>query len=469
MNILDKDVSKIIETVGGEDNISSLTHCITRLRFDLKDESKVDKKELESISLVKGSFSANGQFQVIIGTGTVNKVYKRIMELYNIKNMTSEDKKKVSEKNLNILQKFVKILGDIFIPILPAIVATGLLLGLNNILVGKGVFFEGKSVIDVYPNWKDFSEIVNLIAGTTFVFLPGLVGWSAVTRLGGNPILGIILGLMMIHPSLMSANSALNLPEMPQWNLFGLHIDKIGYQGQVLPVLIASYILVKIENFLKKHIKEDFQLLLVAPITLLLTGFIVFIIIGPISMKIGILITDSIVKLFESYGAVAGGIYAGINSLLVVTGMHHTFIALDLQLIASVGMTYLWPVRIMSNIAQGSAALAMAYTKKDNKFKSLCITSAVSAFLGVTEPAMFGINIRYKFPFVISMIGASIGGFIVALNKTTGTIGIGGLPAFLNIPTKFWPSYFFAMGITISVTFILTIIYSKYKKIDNDK
>lgn len=352
MNILDKDISKIIETVGVEDNISSLTHCITRLRFDLKDESKVDKKELESISLVKGSFSANGQFQVIIGTGTVNKVYKRIMELYNIKNMTSEDKKKVSEKNLNILQKFVKILGDIFIPILPAIVATGLLLGLNNILVGKGVFFEGKSVIDVYPNWKDFSEIVNLIAGTTFVFLPGLVGWSAVTRLGGNPILGIILGLMMIHPSLMSANSALNLPEMPQWNLFGLHIDKIGYQGQVLPVLIASYILVKIENFLKKHIKEDFQLLLVAPITLLLTGFIVFIIIGPISMKIGILITDSIVKLFESYGAVAGVIYAGINSLLVVTGMHHTFIALDLQLIASVGMTYLWPVRIMSNIAQ---------------------------------------------------------------------------------------------------------------------
>lgn len=462
MNFNDQDIKNILNCIGGDNNINSVTHCITRLRFDLKNEKLINTDALEKLPLVKGSFLANGQFQIIIGPGLVNKVYSRLVEITNIKEMTSEEKKKVSEKNLSWFQKFVKVLGDIFIPILPAIVSAGLLLGINNILVGKDVFFTGKSLIEVYPQWKDFSEIVNLIAGTTFVFLPGLVGWSAVKKLGGSPLLGIILGLMMIHPSLISVNAALRLETPPQWNIFGLMVDKVGYQGQVLPVLIAAFILVKIEKFLKEKIKESFQLLLVAPITLLLTGFIVFIIIGPLSLKVSILITDSILKLFDNFGALAGGIYAGINSLLVVTGMHHTFIALDLQLIAAVGMTYLWPVRIMSNIAQGAATLAMTFTQNDKKFKSLCITSAISAFLGVTEPAMFGVNIRFKYPFVISMIGAAFGGFIVALNKVEGTIGIGGLPAFLNIPSKFWNVYFLAMGVTILISFICTLIYGKY-------
>lgn len=463
MKITDREVIGIIEQVGGNENILSVTHCITRLRFALKEQRKVNIENLEKNPLVKGSFLANGQFQVIIGPGLVDKVYKRLSEITGAKQMSKDDKKNLAEKDLNILQKAIKILGDIFIPILPAIVSAGLLLGLNNILVGKDVVFVGKSIIEVYPQWRGFSEIVNLIAGTTFVFLPGLVGWSAVTRLGGTPLLGIVMGLMLIHPSLMSANAALRQATMPQWNLFGLGVSKIGYQGQVLPVLIAAYLLVKVEDYLKRKIPEAFQLLLVAPITLLITGFTVFTIIGPVSMVIGKFITDSVVNLFHTYGPAAGAIYSGINALLVVTGMHHTFIALDLQLIAAVGMTYLWPVRVMSNISQGAAAFAMMYTQKDKKFKSLCATSAISAFLGVTEPAMFGVNIRYKYPFVISMIGAALGGFVVALNRIEGTIGIGGLPAFLNISSKFWGSYFTAMGITIISTFTLTIIYAKYK------
>ncbi|WP_200416554.1 PTS system trehalose-specific EIIBC component [Virgibacillus salexigens] len=466
MGVAKKSIEEIVQAIGGKENINKASHCVTRLRFSLKDESVVDTETLEEVDLVKGSFSANGQYQVIIGQGTVDKAYKVLLEVTGLQESSKAEVKDEANEKLNPFQKLVKLLGDIFIPILPAIVTAGLLLGLNNILIGEGVFYDGKSVIDVHTQWKGFSEIVNLIANTAFTFLPGLIGWSAVKRFGGSPLLGIVLGLMLIHPNLMNANEALQQDVLPQWDLFGLGVNQIGYQGQVLPVLFAAWLLAFLEKWLRKIVPDSIQLLVVAPVALLVTGFAAFIFIGPVMLTVGTAVTDGVMAIFGNLGGAAGFIYAGINSLLVVTGMHHPFIALDLQLIAAVGMTYLWPVRVMSNIAQGSAALAMMFVTKKKTLKGTALTSSISAFLGVTEPAMFGINIRFKFPFVFAMIGAAFAGMIVAMNNVEGTIGIGGLPAFLNISPNFWSVYFLATVMAIVIPFILTLVYAKVKHKD---
>jgi trehalose PTS system EIIBC or EIIBCA component len=360
MSVDQKQVSQIIDAIGGKDNISAATHCVTRLRFALADEGKVDKEALESIDLVKGSFSTNGQFQVVIGQGTVDKVYKELVSQTGVGEASKDDVKKASEKHLNPLQRAIKTLADIFIPILPAIVTAGLLMGINNILTGPGIFFD-EALIEVYPQWADVASIINLIANTAFVFLPGLIGWSAVNRFGGSPLLGIVLGLMLVHPDLLNAWGYGAAEEIPTWNLFGLEVQKVGYQGQVLPVLLASYVLSKIEVFLRKLIPDAFQLLLVAPITLLVTGLVSFIAIGPITFAIGNVITDAVVGIFNVAPIVGGLIYGGLYAPLVITGMHHTFLAVDLQLIGNTGGTFLWPMVALSNIAQGTAALAMMF------------------------------------------------------------------------------------------------------------
>ncbi|WGU94473.1 PTS system trehalose-specific EIIBC component [Paenibacillus dendritiformis] len=470
MAIKRKSVEQIIEAVGGSDNISDVIHCITRLRFSLRDEGKVNKEALDKNDLVKGSFSTNGQFQVVIGQGLVDKVHKELVQIAGMAETSTPAPAQgtappVGEaKKINPLQRFVKVLGDIFIPLLPAIVTSGLLLGLNNLLVGPGIFYAEKSLIEVYPAWEGFADIVSLIASTAFTFLPGLIGWSAVKRFGGSPLLGIVLGLMLIHPSLSPASDALSSGDIPRWDLFGLSINKIGYQGQVIPVLLSSFLLARIELLLRKRIPDSIQLLLVAPIALLVTGFITFAVIGPVTFHIGNAISDAVVAMFHHFGWLAGFIYAGIGALLVMTGMHHTFLALDLQLISSIGTTYLWPVIVMSNIAQGAAALAMMFASKDDKLRGTALTSGISAFLGVTEPAMFGVNIRFKFPFISAMIGAACAGMLVAWKHVTASsIGIGGIPAFLSIFTDFWGIYFIAMGIAVAVPFVLTLLFAKVK------
>jgi len=459
-----KQVSEIIEAIGGKENIAAATHCVTRLRFALVDEGKVDKEKLESIDLVKGSFSTSGQFQVVIGQGTVDKAYQELVKQTGIGEASKEDVKKASEQHLNPLQRAVKTLADIFIPILPAIVTAGLLMGINNLLTGPGIFFE-KSVVEVYPQWADVASIINLIANTAFTFLPGLIGWSAMTRFGGSPLLGIVLGLMLVHPDLLNAWGYGSAEKVPTWNIFGLEVEKVGYQGQVLPVLIASYVLAKVEIFLKKRISDSFQMLLVAPIALLVTGFISFIAIGPITFAIGNAITDAVIAVFNFAPFLGGLLYGGLYAPLVITGMHHTFLAVDLQLIGNTGGTFLWPMVALSNIAQGSAALAMLFVLKDEKLKSLSVTSAVSAYLGVTEPALFGVNLRYRYAFISAITGSALAGaFISMQNVKAPSIGVGGLPGFLSIFPGNWGAFFIGMAIVIIIPFLLTIVSGKMKK-----
>ncbi|MDQ0230835.1 PTS system trehalose-specific EIIBC component [Metabacillus malikii] len=464
MSVDKNQVRQIVEAIGGKDNISAATHCVTRLRLALVDEGKVDKDALEAIDLVKGSFSANGQYQVVIGQGTVDKVYKEMVSQTGIGEATKDDVKKASEQNLNPLQRAIKTLADIFIPILPAIVTAGLLLGINNILTGPGIFFE-QSIVEKYPQWADLANIINLIANTAFTFLPGLVGWSAVNRFGGSPLFGIVLGLMLVHPDLLNAWGYGAAEEIPTWNLFGLEVQKVGYQGQVLPVLVAAFVLAKLEKFLRSKIADSFQLLLVAPIALLVTGLISFIAIGPVTFAIGNVITNAVVGIFEFAPIIGGLIYGGLYAPLVITGMHHTFLAVDLQLIGSTGGTFLWPMVALSNIAQGTAALAMMFILKDEKLKSLSVTSAVSAYLGVTEPAMFGVNLRYRFAFISAIIGSALAGAFISVQAVKApSIGVGGLPAFLSIFQENWASFFIGMAIVIVVPFVLTFLFGKLSK-----
>lgn len=459
-----EQVEQILEAIGGVENIISATHCITRLRFALNSESKVNIKQLEQIDIVKGSFTSNGQFQVIIGPGLVNKVYATLIEITGLKEATKAEVKEISNKKLNPLQKAIKVLADIFIPILPAIVASGLLMGINNLLANPGIFYE-QPFLEVHSNWAGISNMINLIANTSFSFLPALIGWSAVKKFGGNPVFGIVLGLILINPDLMPGAQYSKTPEaVTYWNILGFNIAKIGYQGQVIPVLCSSYLLATIEKFLTKKIPEMVQLIFVAPLTLLITGFLTFSIIGPITMSFANLITSGILGLFEINAVLAGALFGFILSPLVITGMHHLFLGINLQMIGTLGFATLWPIQVMASLGQGAAALTMFFILKNKKIKGVALTASISAWLGITEPAIFGINLRYRFPFIASMIGAGIAGGVVSyFNVKASSIGISGLPAFLSIFTDQWSVYFLAMGLSIAITCILTYIFSKSK------
>lgn len=465
MSVSKRSVEQIVEGVGGKENIVTATHCVTRLRLVLQDEKRADKAALERIDIVKGTFSANGQFQVVIGPGLVEQAYAHLLEITGTQQATKQEVKNAAERNLSPLQRAIKTLADIFIPILPAIVTAGLLMGLNNVLTGPGIFYPGKSVVDVHTAWKDLADIINLIANTSFVFLPGLIGWSAVKRFGGSELLGIVLGLMLVHPALLNAWSfgeALQKGAVPHWSLFGFQVAKIGYQGQVLPILTASYVLAKLQGYLDRRVPDTFKLLLVAPTALLLTGFLSFTVIGPVTFAIGSALTSGLVGIFKAAPVVGGLLYGGLYALLVVTGMHHTFLAVDLQLIASTGGTFLWPMLALSNIAQGSSALAMMFAAQDEKLKGLSLTSAISAYLGITEPAMFGVNLRYRFPFIAAIVGSATGAVVLALNNVRApSIGVGGLPGFLSIFPQQWGPFFVGMAIALIVPFGLTFILAR--------
>lgn len=469
MGEFNRAARQIAEAVGGIENIEAATHCVTRLRFALIDETKVNQKMLDAIDIVKGSFAVNGQFQVVIGQGTVNKVYAELVKETGIGEASKDDVKKAAAQNMNPLQRAVKTLADIFIPILPAIVTAGLLMGLNNILTAEGIFYSMKSIVQVYPQWADLANMINLIAGTAFAFLPALIGWSAVKRFGGSPLLGIVLGLMLVHPDLLNAwgyGAAEQSGDIPVWNLFGLEVQKVGYQGQVLPILLASYLLARLELFLTKRTPEGIQLLVVAPVTLLVIGFLSFVIIGPITFAIGNALTAGLIAVFGQFSAIGGLLYGGLYSALVITGMHHTFLAVDLQLIGSkLGGTFLWPMLALSNIAQGSAALAMMLITKDKKQRGLSLTAGISAYLGITEPAIFGVNLRYKFPFVIAMISSGIAGMFISVKGVlASSVGVGGVPGIFSIMSRYWGPFAIGMLIVLILPFAGTYGYARLKR-----
>jgi PTS system sucrose-specific IIC component len=470
-----KIASDILELLGGKNNIISAAHCATRLRLVLKDETLVDVKKIEAIELVKGSFSNGGQFQVILGSGTVNEVYKEFIKLANISETSEQELKKVAVTKLNPLQRLLKMLSDIFVPIIPAIVAGGLLMGINNVLTTKGLFIAGQSLIEAYPQIADLASLINTFANAAFVFLPVLIGFSATKIFGGNAYLGAAVGMILVHPDLLNGwgyGEALVNGTIPSWNILGLSIEKVGYQGTVLPVLAASYILARTEIGLRKFIPSVLDNLLTPLLSVFITGILTFVLVGPIMRGAGNGLTSGIMWLYNSLGPIGGAIFGGIYAPFVVTGMHHSFIAVETQLLANMATTggsFIFPIAAMSNVAQGAAALAVFLYIKDSKMKSVASASGISALLGITEPAMFGVNLKLRYPFYAAMIGSAVSSAYLTFGKVLAVaLGAAGLPGIISIRTESIIHYIIGMAISFAITFSLTFVFAKASKKNNE-
>ncbi|MFA6075449.1 MAG: PTS system trehalose-specific EIIBC component [Negativicutes bacterium] len=460
---------EIIAAIGGKENVLSAAHCITRLRLALKDDCKINKKALEEIALVKGSFSTAGQFQIILGLGVVEKVFKEFIAIAGEQIAGNKDAvKEAGAKNLHPVQNLIKILSDVFIPIIPAIITAGLLMGINNLLTAKGMFIPNQTVIEAYPSFADLAAMINTFANTAFVFLPILISWSAAKRFGANQVLGIVLGALLVHPDLLNGwayGQASMTGKIPYWNIFGLEIPKVGYQGSVLPSLFSVYAMSKVEKWLKKITPSYIELLVVPVFTIVISGVLAFTIIGPLTRELGNGIAWVMIWIFTNVPVLGALIYGAVFAPLVVTGMHYTFLAINIQLLAQTGTTFLWPIEALSNIAQASACAAMFFASKEVKTREVASAASISAYFGVTEPAMFGINLRYRSPFVCAMIGSACAALFITLNHAQATgIGVGGLPAVLSIQPAKMGVYLVGMLIAIIVPFVLTLIVAKQRK-----
>ncbi|WP_160719677.1 sucrose-specific PTS transporter subunit IIBC [Bacillus sp. USDA818B3_A] len=458
----------ILTAIGGKENVSAAAHCATRLRLVLHDEGKINQASLDSLEVVKGTFSTGGQFQIIIGAGTVNEVFKQFVNLTGISEMSTSQVKNAGAKKQNPFLQLIKLLSDIFVPIIPAIVAGGLLMGLNNVLTAKDLFIHGKSLIDANPGIADLAAMINTFANAAFVFLPVLIGFSATKRFGGNAFLGAALGMIMVHPDLLNAygyGAALVAHKVPAWHILGLTIEKVGYQGTVLPVLASSFLLAKIEINLRKVIPSALDNLFTPLLSILITAALTFTIVGPLTRSAGNYFTDGIVWIYNTTGFVGGGIFGFFYAPIVITGMHQSFIAVETQLLANIAKTggsFLFSIAAMSNVAQGAATLAVFFMTKDKKMKSVASASGISALLGITEPAMFGVNLKLKYPFIGAIIGSGIASAFVTFFKVRAiSMGAAGLPGIISIKVASIPYYVIGMVISMIIAFILTLVLGK--------
>ena len=463
-----KIAEQTIAKLGGKENITTLAHCATRLRLTLTDESKVDKEAIENIEGVKGQFSTSGQYQIIFGSGTVNKVHAEMQKQMGIGDMSTSEVAAAGAANQPLLQRLVKGLADIFVPIIPAIVAGGLLMGIHSMLTSVGFFWEGHSVVTKYPDVSDLVDFINTIANAPFVFLPVLLGFSATRKFGGNPFLGAALGMLLVHPALADGwNYAKTLMEgnIKYWNVLGLEIEKVGYQGTVIPTIISAWVLATLEKGFRKFVPSYLDNLVTPMFSLFIAGFLAFTVIGPFGREAGSLISSGLTWLYNSLGFVGGAIFGTFYAPIVITGMHQTFIAVETQLLADIahtGGTFIFPIAAMSNIAQGAACLGVAFTMKDAKVRGLAIPSGVSALLGITEPAMFGVNLRYRHAFISAMIGSGLASaFIAAFNVKAIALGAAGFLGVASIKPDSLAMYSIGMVISFIVAFGLSVILGK--------
>lgn len=468
MNEYRQTAEAIIAAVGGKENIAAATHCATRLRMVLKDENKIDKAAIDTVPLAKGNFLTAGQFQIILGTGTVNKVTAELLDITGVKQVSTQEAKDLGAAKGNLLQRFVKTLSDIFVPIIPAIVAGGLLMGLNNVLTAHDLIIKGKSIISAYPQWAGLASMINTLASAPFVFLPVLIGFSSARIFGGNPFLGAALGMMMVHTDLTSnynVAEAIAKGELRYWDLFGHQFAQIGYQGTVLPILVSSWILAKLENYFRRIIPASLDLLLTPLLSLLITGLLTYTIVGPFTRDAGVAFTDAVQWLYNTAGVIGGAVLGALYAPVVITGMHNSFIPVETQLIADIaktGGTFIFPIAAMNNISQGAAAFGALISTKDAKLKTVASASGISAVLGITEPAMFGVNLRLRYPFYAALIGTACAAAYITLYHTKAVaLGAAGIPGIISIGAQYLTPYIVGMAIAFAITFSLTLAFSR--------
>ncbi|WP_419853185.1 sucrose-specific PTS transporter subunit IIBC [Actinobacillus pleuropneumoniae] len=463
-----KIAEQTIEKLGGKSNITTLAHCATRLRLTLADESKVDKQAIENIEGVKGQFSTSGQYQIIFGSGTVNKVHAEMQKQMGIGDMSTSEVAAAGAANQPLLQRLVKGLADIFVPIIPAIVAGGLLMGIHSMLTSVGFFWEGESVASKYPQFADLIDFINTIANAPFVFLPVLLGFSATRKFGGNPFLGAALGMLLVHPALADGwNYAKTLMEgnIKYWNVLGFEIEKVGYQGTVIPTIVSAWVLATLEKGYRKFVPSYLDNLVTPMMSLFIAGVLAFTVIGPFGREAGSAISAGLTWLYDSLGFIGGAIFGTFYAPIVITGMHQTFIAVETQLLAEMantGGTFIFPIAAMSNIAQGAACLGVAFAMKDAKVRGLAVPSGISALLGITEPAMFGVNLRYRQAFVAAMVGSGLASaFIAFFNVKAIALGAAGFLGVPSIKPDSLAMYSVGMAISFIVAFSISAVWVK--------
>ena len=467
-----KVAGEVVEAVGGASNISAAAHCATRLRLVIADESKINQQALDDNEDLKGTFAAGGMFQIIVGPGDVDQVYANMVANHGVREVSKDEAKEEAEAGGNIFSRFVKMIADIFVPVLPALIAGGLLMALHSVLTAKGLF-GAKSVIEMYPAMTDYDALINLVSSAAFAFLPVLVGFSAAKRFGGNTYLGAAMGAAMVSPSLLSAYSMTDAAAAAKfwaytdqssvWNLFGLEVTKVGYQAMVIPTLVVTWIMCLIEKSLHKVLKGTADFLLTPLITLLVTGFLAFVVVGPITRDLSNYLTYGINWAYTTLGVFGGLIFGFFYSAIVVTGLHQSFPAIEIPLLPSNGGVgdFIFPIASMANVAQGAAALAVFFKTRDAKLKGLAGAGGVSAVFGITEPAIFGVNLRLRWPFYCAMVASAIGSAGVALLNVRGqALGAAGFVGFVSIIPTSIPAYLALEVLVFVLSFGFTFAYS---------
>jgi len=461
------DVQDLLAFVGGSDNISAVSHCMTRMRFVLKDLKKTDKEAIEKLASVKGVFTNAGQFQVIIGND-VSTFYNEFTKMAGITVSTKEDAKDAAKANMNGIQRLMANLAEIFSPLIPALVIGGLILGFRNIL--EGIYFEslGGTITSASPFWNGINHFLWLPGEAIFHFLPVGIVWSITKKMGTTQILGIILGITLVSPQLLNGWAVAGTPanEIPYWDFGFAQIEMIGYQAQVIPAIFAGFALVYLEKFARKISPEMISMIVVPFLALVPAIFLAHTVLGPIGWWLGSGLANVVYSgLTSSFSWLFAAVFGFAYGPAVITGLHHMTNAIDLQLAAEFGGTILWPMIALSNIAQGSAVLGMVFVNRhDQEEKQVSVPAMISAYLGVTEPAMFGINLKYGFPFLCGMIGAAIAAVVsVGSHVMANSIGVGGLPGILSIQPDSQFMFLIAMVIAIAVPFVLTVAVGKKK------
>lgn len=469
------EVQELLKEIGGSDNVAAVTHCATRMRFVLNDISKANVEKIEKIGVVKGTFTQAGQFQVIIGND-VAVFYNDFLAASGSSAASKDDVKKAAKKNQSLIQRLMATLAEIFTPLLPAIIAGGLILGFRNIL--EGVPFsalDGKTIVEVSQFWNGVNLFLWLPGEAIFHFLPVGIVWSVTKKMGTSQILGIVLGITLVSPQLLNAyaySKAAADGTIPFWDFGYFTVEMVGYQAQVIPAMLAGFTLAYLEIWLRKWIPNAISMIFVPFFALIPTIILAHTILGPVGWQIGQWISAVVFAgLTGPFKWLFGAIFGAFYAPLVITGLHHMSNAIDFQLIADFGATQLWPMIALSNIAQGSAVWAVWWMHRGNKEEEqVSIPAAISCYLGVTEPAMFGINLKYIYPFIAAMIGSSLAGLVSTLsNVAANSIGVGGIPGFLVIKPNSILMFIICMLISAVVAFTLTVIFEKKRLFVNKK
>ena len=459
---------QIYDQIGGKSNIVSAAHCATRLRLVIGDNNKCNKEALENIDGVKGVFEAAGQLQIILGTGTVNKVFDEFIDIAGITAASKEEAKQAATAKQGVVKRMIKTLGDVFVPIIPAIVAGGLIMGIMEALN----FMSSNGFITLNTEGYVFT-IFKLLSNAAFTFLPILIGYSATKVFGGNPYLGAVIGMFLIHPDLQNAWTISQGYEKT-FSIFGLYnVHMVGYQGHVIPVIIASFILAKLEKKLHKVVPDIIDLFVTPLVSLTVTAFVVYTFIGPVFVGLENGIITGVQQLIKIPFGIGSFIMGGFYSTTVVAGIHHMYTVIDIGQLAKYGVTYWLPLASAANMAQGAACLAVAVRSKNNKIKSLAYPSALFCMLGITEPAIFGVNLRFVKPFIFGSIGGACGAMVASILNlgatATGVTGIFAILLTLNHPLKYIISMAVAMGVAFALTYFFGANHKQIRTADESE